>query len=146
MNWGHKLILVFAVFASGMIYLAYRCTRINTDLVSKEYYKDELRYEDVIDGMRSANALSGNTCIVQQNETITVQLPKEMKNKKVTGNIWFYCAADARKDRHLPIAVDAEALQQIDKKMFLPGRYTVKFDWTTNKIHYYSEQPFTILQ
>ena len=146
MNWGQKLILVFVVFASGMIYLAYRCTRINTDLVSREYYKDELRYEDVIDGMRSANALSSKTRIVQQNETIIVQLPKEMKNKKVIGNIWFYCAADAKKDRHLPIAMDAEAFQQIDKKIFLPGRYTVKLDWMTKNNHYYSEQPFTILQ
>ena len=145
MNWGQKLLLVFVVFASGMIYLAYRCMHINTDLVTKEYYKDELRYEDVIDGMRSANALSSKIHIVQQNETITVQLPKEMKNRQVTGNIWFYCAADAKKDRHVPVSVNADGFQQIDKKMFLPGRYTVKFDWLTDKTHYYSEQPLTIL-
>jgi len=146
MNWGQKLLLVFAVFASGMIYLAYRCMHINTDLVTKEYYKDELRYEDVIDGMRSANALGDKARVAQQNEKIIVQLPKEMRNKKVMGNIWFYCAADAKKDRHLPMALNTEAFQQIDRKIFLPGRYTVKLDWMTNKIHYYSEQPLTILQ
>jgi len=145
MNWGHKLILVFVVFASGMFYLAYRSMHINTDLVTKEYYKDELRYQDVIDGTKSANALSSKVHILQQNEIITIQLPGEMKNGKVSGNIWFYCAADAKKDRHIAIELTNEALQLISKKIFLPGIYTVKLNWTSNNKHYYSEEPFTIL-
>jgi hypothetical protein len=145
MNWGHRLTLVFVVFASGMLYLAYRSMHINTDLVTKEYYKDELRYQDVIDGTKSANALSSKVRITQQDEIIFVQLPGEMKNGKVSGNIWFYCAADAKKDRHIPIEMNTEALQQINRKIFLPGRYTVKFDWTSNHKHYYSEEPFIIL-
>lgn len=145
MNWGQRLILVFVVFASGMSYLAYRCMHVNTDLVTNEYYKDELRYQDVIDGTKRAGALSSKIQIVQRNEMITVQLPDEMKNEKVSGNIWFYCAADAKKDRHIPIEVNNEALQQINKKIFLSGNYTVKFDWTSKNQHYYSEEPFTIL-
>jgi len=145
MNWGQKLILVFVVFASGMSYLAYRCMKINTDLVTKEYYKDELRYQDVIDGTKMANSLSSKIQIEQQNEMIEVQLPTEMKNEKVSGNIWFYCASDAKKDRHISLDVDANASQLISKKIFLRGTYTVKFTWNSNNKHYYSEQPFTIL-
>ena len=145
MNWGQKLILVFIVFAAGMFYLMYRCMYVNTDLVTKEYYKDELRYQDVIDGIKSANALSSTVRLVQQEGTITVQLPEEMKNEKVTGNIWFYCAADAKKDRHIPIGVNTQAAQNINKNIFLPGTYTVKFDWTSHNKHYYSEQPLIIL-
>ncbi len=145
MNWGQKLILVFIIFASGMIYLAYRCMHVDTDLVTKEYYKDELRYQDVIDGTKSANALSSKVQITQQNEMIRVQLPDEMKNGKVSGSIWFYCASDAKKDRHIPIQLNTDAFQQINKNILLRGTYTVKFDWTSNNKHYYSEEPFTIL-
>ena len=145
MNWGNKLLLVFVVFAAGMFFLVYKSMHTNYELVSKEYYKDELSYQNVIDGTKSANALSSKVQIIQKNEMITVQLPDEMKNEKVSGNIWFYCASDAKKDRHIPIELNAGALQQISKKMFLPGTYTVKFDWTTNNKHYYSEEPFTIL-
>ena len=145
MNWGNKLLLVFGVFAAGMFFLVYKSMHTNYELVSKEYYKDELRYQDVIDGTKSANALSSKVKIAQQNETINVQLPDEMKNGKVSGNIWFYCASDATKDRHIPIELDAEAFQQINKKIFLPGNYIVKFDWTNKNIHYYSEETLTIL-
>jgi len=145
MNWGQKLILVFAVFAIGMGYLVFRCTQVNTELVTKEYYKDELRYQDVIDGTKTANALGDRVHLMQQDEMITVQLPGEMKNEIITGNIWFYCAADAKKDRRITIDANSEAIQRIDKKIFLPGSYTVKFDWTSNSKHYYAEQPLTIL-
>lgn len=145
MNWGQKLLVVFIVFATGMIYLVYRCMHVSTDLVSREYYKDELKYQDIIDGTRTANTLSGRVQLIQHNEVITVHLPSEMKNEKVSGTIWFYCAADANKDRHIPIATSEEAEQQLDKKILLPGIYTVKFDWISNNKHYHAEQPFTIL-
>ena len=145
MNWGQKLIMVFIVFAIGMIYLVYRCIHVNTDLVTKEYYKDELKYQDVIDGTRMANALSGRVQLNQDNEAITVQLPAEMKNERVSGKIWFYCPADAKKDRHISIAMDADAMQQISKKVLRPGSYTVKLNWKSNDKNYYTEQTFTIL-
>jgi len=145
MNWGQKLIMVFIVFAIGMIYLVYRCIHVNTDLVTKEYYKDELKYQDVIDGTRMANALSEKVQLNQDNEAITVQLPDEMKNERVSGIIWFYCAADAKKDRHISIEMDADAMQQISKKVLRPGSYTVKLNWKSNNKNYYTEQTFTIL-
>ena len=145
MNWGNKLLVTFVVFACGMFYLVYRSMNVETDLVSKEYYKDELSYQQVIDGTKTANELSAKVQITQQEESIRVQLPAEMKNGKVSGRIWFYCAADAKKDKQLPILLDAEAAQQIDRKMLTPGNYTVKIDWENNNKHYHSEELLTIL-
>ncbi len=137
--------MVFVVFAGGMIYLAYRCMHVNTELVSTEYYKDELRYQDVIDATRTANALSEKVKLVQTDGAITVQLPAEMKNQKVSGTIWFYCAADAKLDRHIRVEINSPTPQQINKTLLSRGCYTVKFDWTSNNKHYYTEQSLTIL-
>ncbi len=145
MNWGQKLITVFIVFAIGMIYLVYRCMHVNTDLVTKDYYKDELKYQDVIDGARMANSLSGEIKLSQDEKLVTVQLPAEMKIGNVSGDIWFYCAADIKKDRHISIETNSDAIQCISKKIVLTGKYTVKFDWTNRNKHYHAEQPFTIL-
>jgi hypothetical protein len=145
MNWGKKLIIVFMVFAAGMSYLVYRCMHVNIELVSKEYYKDELKYEDIIESTKTANALSGKVTLIQHDAMITVKLPTEMQNKEVTGTIWFYCAADASRDRHIPLSTGVEASQQINKKLLLPGDYSVKFDWISNNKHYHTEQPFRIL-
>ena len=145
MNWGNKLLLTFIVFACGIFYLVYRAMHVETELVSKEYYKDELNYQQVIDGIKTANQLSTAVMITQQKENIVVQLPAEMKNEKISGNIWFYCAADEKKDKHVAMQFSPDAMQMIDKKLFSPGSYTVKFDWDSNNKHYHAEEPLTIL-
>jgi hypothetical protein len=145
MNWGQKMLISFIVFAMGIVYLAYRCMQVNTALVTKEYYKDELKYQDVIDGTKMANALSGKIELIQNGESISVQLPAEMKNEKVSGNIWFYCASDVKKDRHIRLETNSQATQCINRSTLLPGLYTVKFDWNSNNKHYHAEQTLTIL-
>ena len=57
LNWGQKMMLVFLVFVGGMSYLVYRCVKTNYDLVSTDYYKEELSYQQVIDGESRANQL-----------------------------------------------------------------------------------------
>jgi hypothetical protein len=145
MNWGHKLLLVFLVFATGIFYLVYRSMHVNYELVTKEYYKDEIHYQDIIDATTRASELGRKIEISQKGRVISVQLPDEMRNQKVIGVMWFYCAADEKKDRHIPMQLDQNATQQITREKFLPGSYIVKFDWNSNETRYYSEQPLTIL-
>ncbi|HVM89588.1 MAG TPA: FixH family protein [Puia sp.] len=145
MNWGNKLILVFVAFAGWMGYLAYRATHVNVDLVQDDYYKSELKYQEVIDASKRSSELSSQVAISQDNSYINVQFPNEMKNTELKGTAWFYCASDAKKDRHIDLKVNENALQQIDVKNFRPGNYVVKFDWTSNNKTYYTEKAFTIL-
>jgi len=145
MNWGNKILLVFLVFAGGIFYLVYRSMHVNYELVSKEYYKDEIRYQDIIDASKRAGALSKKIEISQSGDVIAVQLPNEMKNEKVTGVMWFYCAADETKDRRISMQPDQHGAQQIARTRFLPGSYVVKFDWTSLNARYYLEEPLTIL-
>lgn len=58
MNWGNKLLVTFIVFGAGMGVLVYKSMNTTYELVEKDYYKKELRYQEVIDGSNRANALS----------------------------------------------------------------------------------------
>ena len=83
MNWGNKLLLAFIVFGAGMFYLVYRSVNTDYQLVEKEYYKSELRYQQVIDGTSRANGLMSSVELANADGVIRLQLPPEMKNKKV---------------------------------------------------------------
>lgn len=140
MNWGYKLFFTFIVFAGLMLYLVYRAVTTDFQLVEKEYYKSELRYQEVIDGTNRVNGLSSPVNLTNDNETITLQLPDEMKNSKVEGNIWFYCAYDEAKDKKMELKPDASGKQQIPASEFLPGSYTAKIQWQEDGKQYYSEK------
>ena len=48
-NWGYKILFVYLSFAGGILYLVYRTSLENRDLVSDNYYEEELAYQKVID-------------------------------------------------------------------------------------------------
>ena len=143
-NWGHKLILVFIVFGGLMSFLVYRSVKTNFELVSKEYYKDEIEYQQVIDGTRQAGLLNSNLGIVQENDSILIRFPREMYGGVVTGKAWFYYAPDARRDRRLPFECNGATGQKIPGADFLPGRYLAKVWWEFEGRQYYSEQTVKI--
>lgn len=144
MSWGYKLMSVFIVFAAMIGYMSFRCFNTNVDLVEKEYYKSELKYQDVIDGAAHANALSAPLVFKQSGSDIILQLPDEMKNASISGNVLFYCAYDSKKDRRISLAIDKNGAQSFSS-MVLPGVYTVKIDWNKDGKNYYAEKSVTIL-
>lgn len=145
MNFGNKLLLVFAVFAGLLSYMTYRCFAVPVDLVSKEYYKDEISYQDIIDGTKNANTLSGKTSVEANGKEVIVQLPSEMKGHLVKGTILFYSPSHIENDRYVSLITDNDAKQLIDVTTLKKGNYIVKIDWKENKNHYYTERALTIL-
>ena len=144
LNWGHKMMLVFLVFVGGMSYMVYRCIKTNYDLVSKDYYKEELSYQQVIDGATRANQLGNKIAITQSGHEIVLQLPNEMKHTAVKGTAWFYYAPDAKRDKQIALNPNASGEQSINSSQFFPGNYTVKIKWESKGQQYYSEEHVTI--
>ncbi len=145
MNWGNKLLLTFFVFASGMGYLVYRSMNVNFELVEKEYYKSELRYQQVIDGTMNVNELASIVTLEQTSDGILLQLPDEMKSKSINGNIWFYCSYDEKKDKRLALQLDGNAAQQFQPAFITPGKYTVKINWISEGKIFYAEKLLTVI-
>jgi nitrogen fixation protein FixH len=143
-NWGNKLLIVFALFGTMIIILVYKAVHSNYDLVSKEYYKDELNYQQIIDGTNRANGLTTALQIKQQQQQINIQLPVEMKGVASKGTILFYCASDSRKDKQFDLKVNAAGNQQINAMQLLPGNYQVKISWQAKGKNYYSQQSFIV--
>jgi len=142
-NWGNKLLIVFVLFAANICYMVYRCTKTNVDLVTAEYYKDELAYQQVIDGTTKANALSSPVTMQKKEKEIVMQFPAEMKNTAFTGTVYFYCASNQHNDR--TIVINGNMQQAINAQLLAHGNYVVKINWQAGSAHYYHELPLTIL-
>lgn len=145
MSWGNKLIVVFFVFAAGMAFLVYRSLSTNFELVEKDYYKQELRYQQKIDGTKEANNLTSAVSLKQDETGILLQFPAEMKEKNLSGEVWFYCAYDAKKDKKFQLQTSKDATQLFKLEEIGPGNYTVKINWKDDDKNYYSEKTLTVL-
>lgn len=143
MSWGNKLVVVFLLFAGLMITLVYKAVNTKFELVSKDYYKDELRYQDKIDGANNAHKLSG-VLVKQDSGELIIELPIEMKGIVANGDIWLYCSSDATRDKKYDLQPDTSGRQRIAANLIAKGSYLLKLTWSSGGINYYHEQNLLI--
>jgi hypothetical protein len=144
MNWGNKLILAFVVFAAGMGFMVYQAVNTDFELVEKDYYKQELRYQQVIDGKAAAATLSAEVKLLPVEGGIVLELPAEMHAAHPSGEILFYCANDSKKDRKFLLATDSTGQQFFSTDSLLPGSYKGKISWTLAEKRYYAEKDILV--
>ncbi len=143
MNWGNKLVVVFVLFAAMIGTLVYKAVHTKFELVSKDYYKDELRYQEQIDGRNNAAKLS-KISVTQDADAVFINMPAELKGKKTEGEAWFYCSTDSQKDRKIKLETDSTGRQVILKKELAKGSFSLKLNWQAGGEKYYTEQRITV--
>lgn len=143
MNWGNGLVIVFGAFALLICTLVYKSSHTHFDLVSKDYYGDELRYQDKIDA--NANALKKSSVeVVQTKDSLVIVLPAEAAAGDLSGEAWFYCSSDASKDRKIALLPSAGSRQAIAANKLAKASYTLKLSWHSNNESFYNEKPVRI--
>lgn len=143
MNWGHKVTIVFVGFALLIGTLVYKCTQQQYDLVSEDYYDQELKYQDKIDGSKQAASISPVT-ISQTASDVIIKMPEELKGEAMEGEVWLYCASKASNDLKLPLNIDYDGIMSINKNKISGSNYTAKISWSSGKDKYYKELPIII--
>lgn len=145
MNWGNKIAFIyggFVLFVIGMVVLCIKQDDIH--LVSKEYYKEEIAYQNQIDKLNNTKLLRGNIGFQYEIEKqeVLFSLPGVMK--EATGEIIFFRPADARKDWKLPVQLDENGNQQIPVSKLEKGLWKVKIQWIAQDVPYLNEQVLVI--
>ncbi len=143
MNWGKKIIVIYVLFVAGIMLMVFKASRQNTDLVTNDYYEQELKYQQRIDETMAANSLSQAVKCEVSGNILNILLPEEMNQQQVDASIWLYYPADKTKDIH-------QKLTTINGKlsMAIPvvnkGMHELKLGWVVGEKKYYSQQKLFI--
>lgn len=143
MNWGHKIIIVYAVFVTGMLFLAFKSSKQNIDLVTEDYYAKELQYQQRIDESKRTALLSAPVNFEMVNHQLTIHFPKDFDTKKITGDVALYCPSDEKKDINRQFTVTDSAVN-IAIPASYHGLHYVKISWMAEGVNYYYEQKIII--
>jgi hypothetical protein len=138
-NWGTKLIVVFGVFVLAMIWLVAMTMRQDVQLVKKEYYQEELRYQQVINARSNAHALGDTVVITKTPAAIRIQLPVQMRGEPIRGKVMLYCAAAELRDKNWVLLTDSNGVQEILSDGLAKGSYTIRLSWEKGDKTYYTE-------
>ncbi|HEU5167475.1 MAG TPA: FixH family protein [Chitinophagaceae bacterium] len=139
LSWGYKIMFVYIAFVVGMGFLVFKASSQKFDLVTKDYYEQELKYQQVIDQSSNASKLSMPVIIEKKEGELKISFPDEMKNKKKLVDFYLYYAADAKKDFRKSFELNEnELIQPLPTGM--KGMYELKLSWEAEGVKYYFEK------
>lgn len=138
-HWGHKVTILFVAFAAMMIYMVVRSFQANVDLVSEDYYMQELNYQQQIDKKQNVKEKQRQVTHRLTAAGVELQFAAQNVQQETQGQINIYRPSEADMDKILPIALDDQLKQVISPQWLLPGKYILKIDWTEGNIPFYQE-------
>jgi nitrogen fixation protein FixH len=144
MNWGHKIIIVFVLFAAGIVTFVVKAMSTRVDMATPDYYAAELKHQQTIDAQANTLQLTAPVRIRQEGDVLAITFPPEMHAVKMTGEIHFYRPSDSKKDFKLPLTPDAEGSIFVSRGRFTKGSYNIKLQWEAAGKPYYQETQYHI--
>jgi len=143
-SWGIKIIFTFIIFALVIGTMVGISMTKNIDLVSENYYEIELKYQDKINMISRANALTEKIKIESTAQAIKVKYPDVFSNDNIKGKINFYRAMDKKKDFSIDISKNNYSIQEISTVSMDKGNWKMQIYWSVNGEDYFSESDLYI--
>ena len=133
-NWGTAIVIAFAAFIGFIMYFVINMNtndKYDHDLVTEDYYKEELEYQKTIDKENNAKALDENISWRKTDEGLVLSFPKSLTAKKIQGTVFLYRPSNKQFDFESKISLSNHNLLIPDNRL-LDGRWNIKVDWKYN--------------
>ena len=143
MNWGYKILMVYAIFVAGILFLVFRSSSQKMDLVTTDYYEKELKYQQKIDETNRVNALSAPVSCEIKDGKLIILFPNDFAGKNITGEAVLYCPSDENNDATEKFTT-SETTLIVSIPSIKKNEYELHLSWQANGLNYYFEKKIFI--
>jgi len=129
--WPYGIVAAFVIFIGATVGLIVFTSFHSPELVTADYYEQELRYQQHLDSQERTGALQGRASVSYDpaGDCIEVAIPPEHAAPSPEGAVRLYRPAASDEDRSFPLAVDLVGRQRLDARELSPGLWRVRGDW-----------------
>jgi hypothetical protein len=138
LNWGAGIALTYLGFVAMIVCLVVMSIHQKIDLVTDQYYTEELQFQNKIDKKNRSLALDTPLRWSVGDQYLEIQYPNTSNNDDVSGNVTLYCPANNEHDRSIKIQTK-NLKQRIALTEIPEGRYQLKIDWQHGSETYFNE-------
>ena len=139
-NWGTGIFISYIAFMLLTILTAVYFMNQDVNLVTDDYYQQEIKYQDQIDKIERTNSLPEKPVIDFDGVRVKVLFPESLFKKNVTGQIHFYRPSNPKLDFNIPLSLNENGIQFISTKQLTAGFWRLKLNWTMNGVEYFNEK------
>lgn len=141
MNWGKGIVITFIAFIAIMVTMVVISVRMEgIELVTENYYEEEIKYQEQIDKESSTLALDREALRFDGSaKALILDLPIGAK-----GTLNLFRPSDIKLDQELPV----EILEAGEKSVYIgdlkAGYWKVQLSWEENGESYYQEKKINL--
>ncbi len=132
--WPWAIIGALVLFGAGTTALIVVSTSNRSELVSDDYYEQELRFQQQMDRQARTRAEAPGASLRYDaaQDCLLLGLPADHAAKQPAGRIQLYRPSAAREDHTVKLILNAEGRQTIPTAALSRGRWVVRVVWTVD--------------
>ncbi|MEQ9592950.1 MAG: FixH family protein [Cyclobacteriaceae bacterium] len=138
MNFGKWIFVSFVLFTAFIATLVTVCVRQDINLVSADYYQEELVHEQKMNQIQNANNLKSKPLISVEGSVVSVSFDDFNKIEK--GELKILRPSDARLDRRFKLSASQTQVRQFTLENSSKGLYRASMQWRMDGKDFYYEK------
>lgn len=147
-NWGTGIVLAFIGFIGFILYfviIASTSEKANHDLVTDEYYQEELVYQESIEAIENARSLGEKIGVRQTGSGFSLQFPTDWDLSSINGVIVMYRPSNKNLDFQIPISL-VNARMDIPARRLAEGKWNLTIRWEMGGETYLQKEQLTYVR
>ncbi len=142
MNFGKGIVVAFAFFALFIGTLVFICIKQDINLVSVNYYQEELAHGQKMNQMANTKDLVNEPVITVVGNSIAVDFPQFGELEE--GELKLIRPSDVKLDQKFMLHTSTDHHQQFVMESWVRGLYRASMKWKMNGKEYYFEKLIVI--
>ena len=143
--WPYAIVVCMVLFMAYIAMFVYKAMKQDVDLVSKDYYQQEIEYQDRIESVKRTQAL-GDVMLdyKAESKSILLQMPATYKDKNLSGTVTLFRPSDDKMDKEIPLQLGRDQSQLLETQDLESGLWKVRVNFTDGQDTYYTEKTIQI--
>ena len=139
LHWGHKIGIVYALFAGSMIFMLILSRQEKHELVNENYYENELAVQGRIIADKNLKTADFGVDISSANKQILVSFKELPSGELPEGVVSLYKPDDSSLDQTIDVKLNAEN-EMLIQPIGDHGRYKVSVRFKISGKDYFKEK------
>jgi nitrogen fixation protein FixH len=139
MNFGGKIVVLYVSFVGLILTLVFMSYGQKVELVSTDYYAQEINFQQKINAINNEKSLSGKSISHSINgNSVILKIDSTLASSDLYGSVKFFRPSDSSEDVEIKMNFTNNE-QIIDAKNLIHGTYKLQLSWTSNQKKYFKE-------
>jgi hypothetical protein len=138
MNWGKGIVIAFVLFTLLIVSMVVISMKQDVNLVSVNYYQNELEYQYLLDHKNNAAMLEEKPGILIRDKLLVISFPYPTVIDR--GEVTLFRSSDANLDQKFTFIQSADSIRAFNIQNLRSGAYRVQINWSMEGKDFYFEK------